>query len=156
MKNKKGFTLLEVILVIGIIGILMSISTAAFMSARLTARDARRKADLEQIRGALETYKADNNVYPGQYSTPFMDPGNQHPVSDLIFFLVTENNYLSAVPSDPIANVLYRYVPSGNGYYLCASLEAQPQAMLPECSIAVDCGSLSGSGRMCNYSVRNP
>src|SRR3989344_4750312 len=63
MKNI-GFTLVELLIVITIISTLSGIGFAVFGNATRNARDAKRKADLEQIRTALEMYKADNGRYP--------------------------------------------------------------------------------------------
>lgn len=150
---KKGYTLLEILMVMGIIGILIAVSTSAFLSARLTARDARRKTDLEQIRGALETYKADKNVYPGSQSTPTQSGGN---ASSLATFLVSgSNQYISAIPQDPISTMQYYYIPTATGYYICASLEGQPAVVSANCGSA-DCGVNGGVLRICNYEVKNP
>lgn len=56
--------MIELLVVIVIIGILTSVSIFALAGSRETSRDARRKADLEKIRSALELYKADNGCYP--------------------------------------------------------------------------------------------
>ena len=94
MKNKKkAFTLLEILIVLGIIGLLLAMSAAAFMSARSTARDAKRKADLEQIRGALETYKADVGTYPA---------GTGGIVTNKLDVLTTPTQYISALPVDSV------------------------------------------------------
>ena len=53
-KNEKGFTLVELLVVISIIGLLASVALASLNSSRVKARDARRKADLRQVRHALE------------------------------------------------------------------------------------------------------
>ena len=55
----KGFTLLELLVVIGIIGVLAALSLPNFMSARARARDGQRKSDLVQIQKAFELYKFD-------------------------------------------------------------------------------------------------
>lgn len=47
--NKKGFSLIELIVVIGIIGLLAGIVTVSLAPARVKARDTKRKADLNQI-----------------------------------------------------------------------------------------------------------
>lgn len=62
--NKKGFTLIELIVVISIIGILSSLLVANFMNVRQKTRDGVRKKDLEQVRLALETYRIDVGEYP--------------------------------------------------------------------------------------------
>ena len=64
MKNKKGFTLIELLVVISIIALLASIVLASLNSARVKARDARRIADLNQIRTALEFFFDTNGFYP--------------------------------------------------------------------------------------------
>ncbi len=59
-----GFTLIELLVVISIIGLLSSIVLTSVNSARAKARDARRIADLNQIRTALEFYFDANGYYP--------------------------------------------------------------------------------------------
>lgn len=67
-RKEKGFTLLELLVVIGIIGILVAIGTISYTAAQSRGRDSRRKADLENIAKALEQYYGQNNV--NQYSYP--------------------------------------------------------------------------------------
>ena len=62
--RQKGFTLIELLVVISIIGLLSSIVLTSVNSARAKARDARRIADLNQIRTALEFYFDANGFYP--------------------------------------------------------------------------------------------
>lgn len=64
MKTNKGFTLLELLVVIGIIGILVGIGTIAYSSAQQRARDSRRRGDVEAVGKALEQYYAANFSYP--------------------------------------------------------------------------------------------
>jgi len=54
---KKGFTILELLIVIGIISLLVTFGTGIYSSAQRSSRDAKRKADLEQIAAALELYR---------------------------------------------------------------------------------------------------
>ena len=56
---KKGFTLVELLIVVAIIGILSTLLMANFIGVRQRARDAQRKADLRQIQSALELYRSD-------------------------------------------------------------------------------------------------
>lgn len=60
----KGFTIIELLVVISIIGLLSSIATFALGNARKQARDNRRIQDLKQIQTALELYYKDNQKYP--------------------------------------------------------------------------------------------
>lgn len=58
MKRYSGFTLIELLIVVFIIAILASIALIATGSARITSRDARRKADVRAMATALEAYTA--------------------------------------------------------------------------------------------------
>lgn len=59
-----GFTLLELLVVISIIGLLVAISVAAFSVAQKRTRDARRTGDMKAMQEAMEQYYAANNSYP--------------------------------------------------------------------------------------------
>ena len=60
MKKRFGFTLIELLVTISIISVLTAIGLANFAVSQKRARDARRQADLESVRSALEIYRADN------------------------------------------------------------------------------------------------
>lgn len=62
--EKRGFTLIELLVVIAIIGILSSVVLASLSTARAKSRDARRIADIDQMRTALEMYFDSNATYP--------------------------------------------------------------------------------------------
>lgn len=58
LKNLSGFTLVELLVVITIIAILSVVGLTLFNGAQISARDARRKADVDAIANALEIKKA--------------------------------------------------------------------------------------------------
>ena len=60
----KGFTLIELLIVITIIGILAVALLPSVLGAPARARDAARKADLNNVVVALETFNSDNGHYP--------------------------------------------------------------------------------------------
>jgi len=62
--KRRGFTLIELMVVLTVIGVLMGLALVSHQGARKSARDGKRKADLEQIRSALEMYRADKEEYP--------------------------------------------------------------------------------------------
>ncbi len=59
-KNMRGFTLLELLVVISIIGILIAISAAAFTNAQQKARNAKRQGDVSAMSKAFEQYYSIN------------------------------------------------------------------------------------------------
>lgn len=67
-KAGAGFTLVELLLVISIIGILATILIPTYFSAREGARVARAKLELRSIAEALQRYQIDNGSYPPDVS----------------------------------------------------------------------------------------
>src|SRR3954471_10258356 len=62
--NQKGFTLIELMVVMSIIGLLASIMLVTFVNARRKARDTSRIATMKQIYTALELYFNNYGFYP--------------------------------------------------------------------------------------------
>ncbi|MDK2824596.1 MAG: ral secretion pathway protein [Clostridia bacterium] len=63
-KDQKGFTLVELMVVVVILGILATLSVQAIGDKRTQAEQARDNADLRTIISALELYVVDGNSYP--------------------------------------------------------------------------------------------
>lgn len=102
---KKGFTMIELLVVISIIGLLAAILLVAYQGARKTARDGKRKADVEMIRSALEMYKADKGYYPPKdqtgWCTVLWGCGSSTWYNDVAGALIS-GGYLSSLPQDPL------------------------------------------------------
>jgi general secretion pathway protein G len=145
--KKNGFTLIELLVTISIIGVLAALSLFAIDGARKSARDSRRKADLESIRSALEIYKSDCNYYP----TLASPPSGQLVGDNSTTACSVSNKYLTAFPTDPQSSTrVYSYNRvSSTTYTLCAALE---QAPVP----ARDTTNCSSCASTCNYKVTNP
>lgn len=63
-KTSRGFTLIELMIVISIIAILATIALAGLAGAQKGARDTQRQQMMNAVRAALERYYGDNNAYP--------------------------------------------------------------------------------------------
>ncbi len=70
-RNEKGFTLIELMVVILIIGILVAIAVPIFNNARASAQRRTCQANLRTLDGAVQTWKADHpdTVYPNSPAT---------------------------------------------------------------------------------------
>lgn len=64
LRNHKGFTFIELMVVIVILGILATIITVNFMDAPDEARQNKTRVDIATLEAALKLYKLDNGVYP--------------------------------------------------------------------------------------------
>jgi len=63
-RNQKGFTLIELMIVIAIIGILAAIAIPQFASYRAKSFNSASVSDIRNIRTDLEAYYAENEAYP--------------------------------------------------------------------------------------------
>lgn len=62
--NSTGFTLIELIVALAIIGFLLTVTVWSISAMRLRARDSKRVANIKEIQKALELYYADQRGYP--------------------------------------------------------------------------------------------
>lgn len=117
-KNKtgrSGFTLIELLVVIAIIALLSTITIVALSNARMRARDARRKADLKQIRLALDMYYDDYGKYPAAGTCAYGSNCYIYSTAGENWFSVLAP-YLSKAPLDPKNNAAGPWI-TGNFSY---------------------------------------
>ena len=75
IKKTLGFTLLELLIVIAIIGILITIVLVSLSASRQKAQTAKRLEEMHQIQNALELYFSINGRYLWRYSgSVFLSP----------------------------------------------------------------------------------
>ena len=143
----RGFTIVELLIVIVVIAILASISVVAYNGIQQRSRDSIRKADINSIAKSLELHYVDRGSYT-QPEGPCVDSsigidncdnvinniGDWANVSDLRDLIT--GGYMAKLPLDPVNNVTYRYTyepwnagqngytVGGQGYTLCAVLES--------------------------------
>ncbi|HLL60096.1 MAG TPA: prepilin-type N-terminal cleavage/methylation domain-containing protein [Candidatus Nitrosocosmicus sp.] len=112
----KGFTLLELLVVIGIIGILVSMGFASYSTAQKKARDARVKGDLKAIQTSLEQYySVCGYSYPANIYA--VGPGS----GGIICLTGTPAPIMPTVPVHPKTGENYSYTQAtSSDYTLCA------------------------------------
>lgn len=125
MKNR-GFTLIELLVVIAIVGLLASIVMVSLNSARAKARDTKRKADLRQIRLALEMYYDSNGKYPVAGTCAYGSNCYVYSTSGANW-LPALSGYMSAVPLDPTNNASGPWT-TGNYSYAYGNVDTNGQS----------------------------
>jgi prepilin-type N-terminal cleavage/methylation domain-containing protein len=126
MNNRKGFTLIEMLVVVAIVGLLSSVVVVGVGGARQKARDAKRVADVRQIQTWFESN------YTTSY--PAVSP------------------YPSSLPTDPSTGAAYSICRSTDGQDYAIGVVLEDQANRPSggvttaelptgCSLSVACAA---------------
>ncbi|HZZ98682.1 MAG TPA: type II secretion system protein [Candidatus Saccharimonadia bacterium] len=130
LKKHAGFTLLELLVVISLIGILVALGTVSYTTAQQKARNAKRRGDMKAWAAALEQYNADHS---SQYIAS-CNPGSP--------YLTT-----GAVPTDPKPPAAYTSSCTTSAFCICAALEPNTSTDGNSSAVAdATCTGLSGSG----------
>jgi len=112
-KNKKGFTLVEIMLVIAIIGVITTLAIPAYENVLMNGRDNKRTADIVLLQQTLEIYHRQEGTYPDT-----LTPGTQ------LIGTSTANIYLASIPTFPsdldgdCASSTYNYVKIDDDTYI--------------------------------------
>lgn len=130
---KKGFSLVEIMIVIAIVGLLVAIVSASTIAARMKARDDRRLSDMKVIQIGLALYHDVYRAYPAGNGDASLLNGT----------LVTQK-FLPVIPDDPDPAQNYEYRSDGRTYCLGVKLE---RAIPPDTS---NCSSLNNNSQA-NY-----
>jgi len=168
--KKSGFTLLEILLVIGIIAILAGIVIIAINPSKQLAqvRNFQRKSDIKQLYNAITQYYIDNSAYPATLSTTALTEicntgsvastststsGVNCATAGLTNLSTLVPTYLVSIPTDPTgSSSLLSFIPTayaatnatGTGYKVgvSASKQVLTWAPLAELNTVVTVGNV--------------
>lgn len=143
MFNKKGFTLVEILIVIGVIGVIISLVLPSLLDVRKKTKDDQRVADLKSTAQSLELFRLKCGFYPGSIvssecrgavtpNNPGEDPLSWQELSDI---LKRSEIGLEPLQNDPDVSLgeTYSYfvqlgsgtsIPRGQCYILRARISA--------------------------------
>jgi general secretion pathway protein G len=88
----RGFTLIEIIIVLGIIGLLVGVGLPTYKSATVKAREAVLKENLYILRKLIDQYAQDKGKYPASLQT------------------LVQDSYIRAIPVDPMTRLSTSWV----------------------------------------------
>lgn len=98
-RSEDGFTLVELMVVMLIIGILAAVAIPSFVAAIKSAKEASLKEDLHVMRDAIDSYTMDKNKAPQS-------------LDDLV-----QNGYLKEIPQDPFTHSRETWVTASDDTY---------------------------------------
>ena len=96
---KRGFSLIELMIVVAVLGILAAIAVPQFQEHAAQAKEAVAKDSLRILRSAIELYTARHSGVPPGYKND--NPQTPPDGSDFCQQLVTEGHYISEMPQNP-------------------------------------------------------
>ena len=97
MQKQKGFSLIEIMVVVVILGILAALVVPKIINRPDEARVVKAKQDILSIQSALDLYKLDNGTYPStdQGLLALVDKPSSNPIPS------NWQPYLKSLPKDP-------------------------------------------------------
>jgi type II secretion system protein G len=163
----RGFTLVELLVVMSIIGILATVILGGFRASQRRARDTKRKSDLQQVAKALEMFYNDHERYPDSnagklVACEYVEGGTsddcdwgQGQFSD------GNTTYFRQMPDDLSgSNYYYRALDSNKAFQLYTHLEnPEDRGCIvgatnePDCLTPVLPASPPSCGGVCNFAV---
>ncbi|MGL6260644.1 type II secretion system major pseudopilin GspG [Vibrio sp. WXL103] len=116
MKNRRskqaGFTLLEIMVVVVILGVLAAVVVPNLVGSQDTANQKKAVSDIVALENALDMYRLDNSVYPTTdqgLEALVTKPNNPEPRN------YREGGYIRRLPNDPWGNEYQYLSPGDNG-----------------------------------------
>ncbi len=146
-----GFTMIELLLAITIMGILSTVGFTNYIASLKKGRDTQRKAGLNQVTKALESYLLDKGRYPDSCGGEIVGCGG----SVCLWgepFSFGSRIYMSALPKDPVSDRSFMYTAStdGKSYQIYTRLENERDPQANQEGYGLLCTDDSSE---CNYGV---
>lgn len=153
----RGFTLMELLIVVAITLILSGVGLSNFMFSLKKSHDAQRKSDLATIAKGIEAFTNDFGTYPSgdaagkmiacQYGMGSLTAcGWGSPLA--AYYNGAVQTYLAKIPTDPVAGQNYYYEKSAAGFNLYAALENTADPYY-KTGLTQSCGT----GVTCSYQI---
>ncbi|HOX95888.1 MAG TPA: type II secretion system protein [Candidatus Woesebacteria bacterium] len=119
MKKRNGFTFVELLVVITIIAVIFAAGVVSYSAIAKNSRDARRRADLEAIRQALEMCRS----IAGEYPLLIYQSGSTGTItcSDSNATVTMSSTPVDPRPCDAATDGKYAYTTDGSSYTLTAT-----------------------------------
>ena len=137
--HRSGFTLIELLVATALLILLSTVVIVSFRSANQTSRDSKRKSDLQQFRGVLETYRLETGTYPNSLNVNQVVSAQTGLVLSLGMSSFTSNEFVDPVnQGEHIYRYVYRNLP-GCTYELGVVMENDSN--LQSCSACYPSGS---------------
>lgn len=151
LSTRHGFTLVELLVVISIIGILSRLLFANYGELRERGRDSSRKSAMQQMRNSLRLYYNDFQRYPADSTDGEISGCGENGIGICAWgtaFATNTTQYMSALPLDPLNVAPYQYeyqqTMAGDGFLLTVQLENEtdPEATQSQsrCGVTLDQG----------------
>lgn len=99
-RRNHAFTLIELLIVVGIIAILAAIAVPNMLEAQIRAKVSRTKSDMRTIATAMESYAVDNNKYPPNFDSGLYPHLPLTSEAATYAALTTPIAYTTSAPSD--------------------------------------------------------